>query len=229
MRIRFANPAWAVPAAALMLGACTSTIALPPVSVAATDKEPIAGRYRVVVQTGGWHIKPDRKGWTCSAYGYEMDVDAVYVPAMREALAQVVAKPDFADTIVPPGDLRAEGYDGQIVIQQTNAAVVFAVESRLFFGADTNVDVGLTTISAVIGEAGLQDQRTSEGRAKNKSGTFLCSESEEIIQEATNRAIGDLVVKTAAAVRESLTMARKTADGAAPQPSVATSSSTGRM
>jgi hypothetical protein len=192
---------------ALLLGACTVQLHVPPVdgvALAGTGaRQP--GRYAALVQTGGWNMIVEEAGLG-AVLPSKVDLNPTWEKAMREALTAALEKVDFVTNAQPSAELAKQGYDAQIAIMQSNGTSnVESFQTEAYGGPRVMVSVtsldGILTISYPDGTV---QQQAVHGLG---SGQRLYW-SDEAIADAGAAAVRHIVEQATAATK--LLLAQRT-------------------
>lgn len=168
----------------IFLANCTSKVHIGDVEVSTpTGLKKIEGNYAAYIQTGGWVIGCKAKGWECSAWTYEMDINHSYKKAMQQLLENSLEKVTFFEKILTKEELRNGGFLAQISILQGDASSGFAIHQG-FFTSNVEVTVDLSAIVSSFGLTGLQFQKdfNVNGKGYGEQESFQLAAKNAIIQ-----------------------------------------------
>jgi hypothetical protein len=185
--------------AALCLGACTYQANVPMVDGthlgSVGSRQP--GRYLVLLQSGGWDMKIQIEGLTCSAHNFKADLNVAWDQAMRSALQAALEKVDFTPEVLPAGEIAKQGYDAEIAYTQSNAVSKMRV-ARGFFTSTANSDSTLEGIINVTYADGHTQQEAIQGRGSaSRQVTWGCGEISPAVGDAGGQAVSDIVQRAA--------------------------------
>jgi TPR repeat protein len=219
------HTAWLLPAgllaATVVLSACSGEGVVPPVDTPLAVK-PVPGNYAATVVSGSWTLKTESDAYTCGAWVFDTDVNPSYEQAMRTTLTRALEHVTFTPEILSPAQLKAQGYDAQIVIGQGKASSTFAVAPYLFEGTARS-DVDLAAILAIRNDGGEVSQRTVSARGHGAADISFCPKIGEAIGDGANDALRTIATQVALYVGNALG-GRQRATAAAPAPSSADAS-----
>jgi len=210
-------------AATAVLSACSGEGVVPPVDTPLAVK-PVPGNYVATVVSGRWTLKTESDAYTCGAWVFDTDVNPSYEQAMRTTLTRALERVTFTPEILSPEQLRAQGYDAQIVIGQGKASSTFAVAPYIFAGTARS-DVDLSAILAVRNDGGEVSQRTVSARGHGAADISFCPKIGEAIGDGASDALRTIATQVALYVGKALgDRQRATAAAPAAAPSSADAS-----
>lgn len=190
-------------AAAFLLAACTGQANVPPVTVPVAADKRVPGSYSAMVQGGGWALRTGSPGHVCGGWTFNTDINPAYERAMRDALTQALENVSFSTEILSPEQLKAQGFDAQIVVHQGNAESRFVLLQQLF-SSTARSDVALVVIVAIRDERGFVSQEAVIGRGIGRTQVYTCPPIGEAIGTAAQGAVRSLVVDAIAKLQRSL-------------------------
>lgn len=188
----------------LVLSACTGQAVVPPVTVETPiGMRPTPGSYAATVQSGGWALETKSEALSCGAWTFDTDVNGPYENAMRDVLTRSLEKVTFTPDILTADQLRAQGYDAQVVIHQGSADASFGVTPG-FFTASARGSVALSVILAIRDETGVAYQNTVTGKGTGTKEVFGCPSIGEAIGAGAQDAIQTIVTQIVLYMRDGL-------------------------
>lgn len=189
----------AVCALSLMAVGCSKQVTVQAPTIAPTDlgstsKTP--GKYLVWIQTGAWNTEVKAAGYTCSAWSFPVALEGGYTAAAQSAFSQSFANVQFTTDTLKPADLRAQGYDAQIIVYQGGVSANFNPVTG-FWTASLSASLGIDGTVAVIGPTGLTSQGTAKGIANGGTEESMfasCGDAAEAIAAAGQIALKNFIV-----------------------------------
>lgn len=186
--------------AAALLGAgilagCQSNVSVTAPSISPTDlatQNKTAGKYAVYIQTGGWQKDVDTDAFTCSAWTFPTDFENGYVTSAQGAFRESFQEVKFVPGTLKPADLKAQGFDGQIIVYQGGMDAKFGITPG-FWTNTPNAQVAFHGIVAVVGPGGLSGQSNVKGEGAGQT-TGSCFDIDDAIAAAGTNAMKSFIV-----------------------------------
>lgn len=186
-------------ALALMTVACSKDVTVQAPTIAVTDlgsSSKTPGKYAVWIQTGGWNTEVKAAGYTCSAWSFPMALEGGYSSAAQSAFSQSFGSVHFITDTLKPADLKAQGFDAQIIVYQGGLSASFNPVAG-FWTASLSASLGIDGTVAVVGPSGLTSQGTAKGIATGGSEDSMfasCGDAAEAIAAAGQVALKNFVL-----------------------------------
>jgi len=160
------------------------------------------------------------RGFEWSGCSFDLDLNSTYGTAMNGALGNAVREYDLVSSPLTPADVKARGYDGFVVIQQTNATGSFWPVSNFWFQSARS-EIALSAIIAVADEHGVFFQQQVNGRGVGDSGSVWgCSTVSEAVANASKAALEGLIRAADSELRAGLEKRRDRGAASATSPGV---------
>jgi len=125
-----------------------------------------------------------------------MALEGGYAPAAQSAFSQSFADVKFVTDTLKPADLKAQGFDAQIIVYQGSLSANFNPVTG-FWTASLSASLGIDGTVAVIGPSGLTSQGTAKGIANGGTEDSMfasCSDASEAIAIAGQIALKNFVI-----------------------------------
>ncbi len=184
----------AVVTSLLFLAACTYEAPVPTVSGAslATIGAQQPGRYAALVQSGGWNMKTDLVGFTCSAHAFKADLNPAWEQEMKEALTAALKEVKFVAAVMTPSDVSNQGYNGFLVVSQSNATSKAGVTAGFWEGTAT-ARTDLDAILVVTHANGKTEQQALAGHGVSSESSMTCEAVETAVTNSASLALQDII------------------------------------
>ncbi|HTI88891.1 MAG TPA: hypothetical protein VL966_19990 [Alphaproteobacteria bacterium] len=201
---------------AVVLIGCSGQAIVPPVDISSTSgAKAIPGHYAATVQTGSWLLKTTTDRSICGAWTFDTDLNTSYESAIRNALQRVLERVTFIPDLLTPQQLKARGFDAQIVIGQGGANSTFAVPVYAVSGtAQGNIELSVTV--SIRPAAGNATQETVSARGHGRAEITHCSGAATAISASARNALGTVARGIVRSVQQRLDI-REANSGAPPQ------------
>ena len=188
----------------LFLTSCASTVQIQevPVSVPSGLKK-IEGKYAGYVQTGGWQLESKAKGFTCSAWSFDVDINQVFFNSMTQLLNDSFDDIKIYTKILSTDELADKGYKAQVSILQSNASSLFNVIPG-FWTVRIETTIDINTIVSAQGNTGLKFQNSVNSTGIGSNENFIGCDAAEGTQLAVNQAISKITEIGSLYIREGI-------------------------
>jgi TPR repeat protein len=183
---------------------CSGQAIVPPVDISSTaGAHPIPGHYAATVQTGSWLLKTTTERAICGAWTFDTDLDASYEAAIRNALQRVLERVTFVPNVLTPQQIKARGFDAQIIIGQGGANSSFTVPVYTITGtAQGSVELSVTV--SIRPAAGNPSQETVSARGHGRAEISRCSGAATAISASARNALGTVTRAIVRSVQQRL-------------------------
>ncbi|MGE5539740.1 MAG: tetratricopeptide repeat protein [Gemmatimonas sp.] len=185
------------------LAGCAGQAIVPPVDVTSPKTRQIPGNYAATVHSGAWALKTTTDRSICGAWTFDTALDNSFENSVRTALKRVLEHVTFVPDLLTTQQLKARGFDAQIVVGQGDAQSSFTVPAYLLTGT-AHGDVGLAVTVSIRAAAGTNVRETVSGRGQGRAQISYCSGIANAITAGAKNAIGTVTRGVVRAVRERL-------------------------
>jgi hypothetical protein len=189
----------------VFVSACSHTVMVPPIAVnSPLGLSKISGKYAAQVQTGGWTLNTKIRNGGLPIHSYVVDLNRAYANAMHEGLKASLENVEFVSETLSADQLKAKGFDAQIVVYQGHAEAVYSAQKGFWMVTHLG-DVSLTTTLAIVSpEVGLRYQHSLEEKGTGAFEVMMGNKVEEVLEKAAGNAIEKIVQATLLYVRDGL-------------------------
>jgi hypothetical protein len=130
--------------------------------------KPATGRYAAMLGSVDWTLKTQASMlWLCPKPDVTVDASAAYEDAMKDGLRHALKDVTFVSTMLTPEQLKAQGFDAEVVVTKGKASTSFNQST----GA---TEVAMSTIVTVRNADGTVGRKTFSGQGRGKASMRIC-------------------------------------------------------
>lgn len=186
-----------------MMAGCSHVATVPNVSgaeLAAVGAQQ-QGRFKAVVQTGGWNMKVSSTTFQCGAHSFDTNINGSWEQGMRQALTAGLEHVDYSGATPKTEELIEGKYSASIVVSQLNASSTFTVIPE-FFTASATSSTDLQSVIVITWPNGQSQQNmvAGHGTAKGSAG-LACGSIGDTVGQSSAEALKDLIRQTVVTIK----------------------------